>query len=131
MSSGLIAAVYSNKSTRFGSHHYCLILKDSFRNKFEGDAVERLHVVFDSMLSSSECEEELYNSRNASIMQIALSNSAVLKVVQLIGHLRPFTILQSEVPRWFLGIPRKLSRAFKFTSRTSSDFIGAIARNYI
>ncbi|CDF38292.1 unnamed protein product [Chondrus crispus] len=123
--SGRIAAVYSNDSTRFGAHHYCLIPKDGFRHKFDCDAEERLQLIFDNRRASAECEEEGYNLPNASVTQRALSNSAVLKVLQLLGHLLQFTILQSEDPGWFLG------RAFKFTSRTSNNFIGAIARNYI
>ena len=75
-------------------------------------------------LGPAQCEEEGYNLRNASVTQRALYNNAVLKIVQLLGHLRQFTILQSEDPGWFLG------RAFNFTSRTSSKFIGAFGRNY-
>ena len=123
--SGHIAAVYSNDFARFGAHQYCLFLKDSFRHKFDCDAVERLQVIFDNKLASDECEEEGYNSSNASVTQRAPSNSADLKGVQLLGHLRQSTISQSEDPSWCLG------RAFQFTSRTSSNFIGAIASNYI
>ena len=62
--------------------------------------------------------------RNPSTQEKALSNIAILKVVQLLERLYQYTVFQVEDQWWFLG------RAFKFTSRTASNFIGAIARNH-